>query len=85
MSAPRILTHEERRRVLFQEYLALQREQEEKGAMPPRRTVLSRLAWLFEFLGAVSVGLLCAAIAVLGVFLVTRVIFHIDLTRYFSP
>jgi uncharacterized membrane protein YoaK (UPF0700 family) len=85
MSAPRILTHDERRHVLFQEYLALQHEQEEKGAMPVRRTVLFRLAWLFEFLGAISVGMLCAAFAVLAVFLVTRVIFHIDLTRYFTP
>ncbi|HET9653255.1 MAG TPA: hypothetical protein VFP36_13730 [Usitatibacter sp.] len=77
------LTHEQRRRIVLQEFLALQDAQVKKGAMPAARTVLSRLDWLFESLAAVVVGLLCGALAVLAVFLVTRVIFHIDLTKYF--
>lgn len=83
MSAIPSLTYEQRRRIVLQECLAIQDAQERRGAMPASRTVLSRLGWLFQALAALSLGLLCSALAVLMVFLFTRVVFHIDLTRYF--
>lgn len=83
MSAIPSLTYEQRRQIVLQECLAIQEAQERRGAMPASRTVLSRLGWLFQALAALSLGLLCSALAVLMVFLFTRVVFHIDLTRYF--
>ncbi|HET9651854.1 MAG TPA: hypothetical protein VFP36_06670 [Usitatibacter sp.] len=83
MSAIPVLTREQRRRILLQECLALQDAEERRGAMPAAATVVTRLDWLFEALAAIALGLACGAFAVLGVFLLTRVIFHIDLTRYF--
>ncbi|HET9578642.1 MAG TPA: hypothetical protein VFP44_12490 [Usitatibacter sp.] len=83
MSIVPMLNNEQRRRILLQEYLALQEAQERQGAMPGARTVLSRFGWLFQSLAALSLGVFCGSASVLAVFFLTRVLFHIDLTRYF--
>jgi len=75
---------EELKELLLTAFLDVQQEQEQRGAQPRRdENVLARFRGVFEFIGAIQLGLLLAAVGVLLVFLVSRMMFHLDLARYF--
>jgi len=79
------LDEEDRRELLWRSYLAVQREQRELGRLPPERpTVLTRIGGLLAVAGAVQLGAFVAIIGVFLVFIVTRLVLHLDLTRYFG-
>jgi len=69
--------------LLLRAYLEVQRDQEEKGAMPRRgRDVLTRFRVVFECLGAIQVGLLAACVAILLNFVIVVKVLHVDVSRY---
>ena len=83
MNEPGLLDEPDRHEVLWRTYLAVQREQQASGAMPRfDSTVLSRLSGLLALLGAVQLGVLVSCFGVLMVFVVTRMILHLDFARY---
>lgn len=79
------LDDDDRREVLWRTYVAVQREQQALGTLPAAagRTVLSRFGWVLAWLGAIQLGVLVSCFSVFIVFVVTRMVFHIDLTRFF--
>jgi len=85
VEAPSALDDDDRREVLWHTYLAVQREQHAQGALPDvDRTVLSRVGGLLAVIGALQLGALVAALGVFAIFIVTRLILHLDFTRYFG-
>ena len=85
MSGPNMLDEADREEVLWRTYQAVRAEQLAQGVLPDvDRTVLSRLSGVIAVLGAVQLGLLVAAFGVLSVFVVTRMILHLDFSRYFG-
>ena len=73
----------DRREVLWRTYQAVQAEQLALGTLPDvDRTVLSPLGRWLALLGAVQLGLLVASFSVFSIFVVTRMILHIDFSRY---
>lgn len=85
MTAPARLSDEQLRELQLQAYLEVLQEAQQRGAVPrANHTVLARLRWLFEYAGALVLGLLVASSTMLVVFFVTRVILHVDFSRYAS-
>lgn len=73
----------DRKEVLWRTYQAVQAEQLALGTLPDvERTVLSPLGRWLVLLGAVQLGLLVASFSVFSIFVVTRMILHIDFSRY---
>jgi hypothetical protein len=69
--------------LLLRAYLEVQRDQEEKGALPRSgQNVLSRFRVVFECLAAIQLGLLVACVTILLNFLVVVKILHLDVSRY---
>lgn len=76
---------DDRREVLWRTYLAVEREQRALGRLPAKpTTVLTRAGGALAWVGAVQLGVLIACFGVFAVFVVTRMILHLDLTRYFG-
>jgi hypothetical protein len=83
LTGPQALDEADREEVLWRTYRAVQNEQLAKGALPDvDRTVLSRLSGWLALLGAVQLGLLVASFGVFSIFVVTRMIMHLDFSRY---
>jgi hypothetical protein len=83
VTGPQALDETDRQEVLWRTYQAVQAEQLAKGALPDvDRTVMSRLSGWLALLGAVQLGLLVASFGVFSVFVVTRMILHLDFSRY---
>lgn len=83
MTAPAGLREEELEELLLRAYLEVQGDQEASGAIPPSgATVLARFRSVFEWVGAIQLGLLVACTTVLLNFLIVVMLFHIDLSRY---
>ena len=83
VAGPQVLDDADRREVLWRTYQAVQAEQLAKGTLPDvDRTVLSRLRGLLALAGAVQLGLLVASFSVFSIFVVTRMILHLDFSRY---
>ena len=83
MSTPSGLRDEERAELLLRAYLEMEREQQERGALPRRRrTVLTRFRLLFECLGAIQIGLLVACLTIFLNFLIVVMLLHLDVSRY---
>lgn len=68
----------------------LDEEEERRRGTPPKGAerrrewnLMRRFRPVFETAGALVLGLLLASFIVLVIFLVTRLIFHIDLSRFF--
>lgn len=80
-----VLTDDDRREVLWHTYLAVQREQRAAGQLPDvDRTVLSRVGGVLAVIGAMQLGALVACFSVFAIFVVTRMIMHVDFSRYFG-
>jgi hypothetical protein len=80
-----MLSDDDRREVLWHTYLAVQREQQAAGTLPDvDRTVLSRVGGVLAVVGAVQLGALVASFSVFTIFVVTRMIMHLDFSRYFG-
>lgn len=83
MTAPGRLSDEELTDLHLQAFLEFQREQEENGAIPrSERNVLTRFRGFFVFLGAVNLAFFVACLTVLLNFIVVRILFHLDFSRY---
>lgn len=83
MTAPTRLSDADARELLLQTFLEVQQAEQARGTVPgERRTVLGRFRWFFEYACAVMLGLLIASTCMLMVFVVTRVLLHIDFSRY---
>jgi hypothetical protein len=85
LSEPAALSEDDRREVLWRTYQSVQREQHEAGALAEfDRTLLTRLGAVLAFLGAVQLGILMSSVGMLMVYVVTRLILHLDFSRYFG-
>ena len=83
VTGPQALDDADRKEVLWRTYQAVQAEQLAQGTLPDvDRTVLSRLSGWLALLGAVQLGLLVASFSVFSIFVVTRLILHLDFSRY---
>jgi hypothetical protein len=83
VTAPSGLREEERAELLLRAYLEVEREQQERGALPrKRRNVLTRFRPLFECLGAIQLGLLIACLTIFLNFLLVVMLLHLDVSRY---
>ena len=83
VAGPQVLDDADRREVLLRTYQAVQAEQLAMGTLlDVDRTVLSRLRGLLALAGAVQLGLLVASFSVFSIFVVTRMILHLDFSRY---
>jgi len=79
------LSEEELRDLLLEALIEVEREQEDKGNLTRSgQDVLTRFQGFFELLGAVQLGFLVACLTVLANFVVVRMLFHLDLSRYLS-
>jgi hypothetical protein len=85
MTADDKLSSEELRDLHLEVYVEIQREQEDQGAIPrSEQNVLTRFRWLFEIMGAVQLAFFLACLTILLNFVVVRMLFHIDFSRYFG-
>jgi hypothetical protein len=85
LTAPSNLREEERQELLLRAYLEMQREQQERGALPPSgRNVLTRFRRVFECLGAIQIGLLIACFTIFMNFLIIVMLLHLDMSRYLT-
>lgn len=84
MTEPGKLSDEELRDLLLQVFLEIQKEQEGRGALPRSdQDVLTRFGGFFEMVGAIQVAFFVACLTILMNFVIVRMIFHLDLSRYF--
>jgi hypothetical protein len=79
------LSDEELRDLHLEVFLEFQKEQEEKGVIPrSERNVLTRFRGFFEFVGAVQLAFFLACLTILANFVIVRMMFHLDFSRYFG-
>jgi len=77
------LQDEVRDDLLLRAYSEFRRELEEKGAVPrEEKNVLVRFRGVFEFVGALQLGLLTACFTILLNFVIVVMLLHLDLSRY---
>lgn len=83
MTEPAGFQEEERADLLLRAYLDFRRELEEKGVVPrEEKNVLTRFRGVFEFVGAIQLGLLTACFTILLNFVIVVMLLHLDLSRY---
>lgn len=77
------LSDEELTDLHLKAFLEFRQEQEEKGVIPrSEQTVLTRFRGFFVVLGAVNLAFFLACLTILLNFIVVRVLFHLDFSRY---
>jgi hypothetical protein len=77
------LREEERAAVLLRVYLEFKHELEDKGVvLGDVKTVLTRFRGLFEFTGALLLGLLTGCFTIMLNFLIVVMLLHLDVSRY---
>ncbi|MEK8051150.1 hypothetical protein AACH10_12940 [Ideonella sp. DXS22W] len=82
MTPPTRRPPQDPRDLLLQTYLEIEAAERASGRLPSGGTVLTRFRALFEYGCAIVLGLLIASTCVLLVFVVTRVLLHVDFSRY---
>ena len=83
MTEPMGLQDEERADLLLRAYFEFRRELEGKGTVPrEEKNVLTRFRGVFEFVGALQLGLLTACFTILLNFVIVVMFLHLDLSRY---
>lgn len=79
----RTLTERERESLLLESYLEVEEEQARLGTLPRKRTVIGLLRPALKYVGALQIGLLVSVFTMFIVFVITRMMFHLDMSRYF--
>lgn len=83
MTPPGQLSDRALRELLLQTFLEVQQAEQARGTLPPDRyTLTARLSSVFEYSAAIVLGLLIASGCTMAVFIVTRVLLHVDFSRY---
>jgi len=69
--------------ILFEAYVDCQKDCETSGKIPRNEnTVLSRYRPAFELVGAIQFGIFIACLTTLLIFVITRMVLHIDISWF---